>query len=1307
MRNLRVRTLFLAGIVLALTMGLLSQPAQARFYIDIPGTDPCIADVPFTIEIYLNNTDANGISGSTNGFRIYSPTGATWQTPTYDTAGGLDQYFDGGVSLNGFSVDGSGADTIGLGGFCMYQPGIPNGYDDIVVKIETKMSADGDTLCIDSAFYPPGGTWLWTTPSGPVVPSWEGPYCWMVVPQISIAGTKFDDFNGNSVWEPGLSEQGLQGVTIKLHGNDDLGTVDKSTVTDALGEYSFTGLRPGDYWVLEEPESWWACQTFPLTVFHTIPGLLWGDQMTGYDFGNDTLCEEPTSFVTCLHGTEDNFVGPEAGHVSAGFATFLATGPVNYITDFDQPAMNQWFGHTFDNCWDDKCEVVNAWLRIKLKATGSVPSTDGLAFGDYSAGTNGRIWSISMSNLEALAGGTPPWSSGDVLEYTLDLANLPMVAWLPTNILGALQDGNLDIFIQDDTEVDFIELTVELCCDTCYADGDANNDGIVLAVADLVYLAQFITGPGPAPIPLYSCDLNGDGVVDIADLQLYYDYFIYGIGVFAPYGGYPVPCPCDPTAAPVVDTVHIYGLEHTSLGMACLEVVEDTLEVTRLGSSGDDGVAIDLRDMCHSWDALIKNPDFGDSLPEGASLSIVTTAVIDGTPDQVVNEMSQTKVGGNRELAVTTDAPSVTLEGYQGDSLVFHLEGYTGDVSRYHKFIVGVVYVGGPVPLDTIWGNDFHQEIKWYQIAGGNYGYVIVSYYTYNGKIVRWYINDQTILVDRINVIPELATPASVKPAFSEIVITTQDIPSLSFVAESYGVDAFPGIRVSNLGNAILTPIETSLVVSNIGPGGNDGICVSPFDKDDDIVDPPAPSLIEVAVENPNQGGTWPIGASLVAEFTFAASEPGGETFPMESFFDYAGSNTWNLDVESPASQYTVEAYRNDALVFSVDTVPVADLGYIVETARGVYPVEFKGSSTGKPASTCVWQAPDGVQWTWAAQGVSGLQIDSLTVTADTTEAGISSASILGTNGAKSDPISFTILSITAEPASCCLNRGDVDGSGATDVGDLTYLVAYLFQGGPEPPCPEEGDVDGSGAMDVGDLTYLVAYLFQSGPPPPDCGATPKMALGKVTRTDVSLSTTYDDDGATTITLQSVVDLRGLQIELRGAGNNRTVKLVDPTLEVYFHQDGGEARIGILDLEGATMINKGTSALVRLEGEYEITEAVASDLSHNTFSPVINSAAKTAELPHDFVLHQNYPNPFNPSTQINFSLPQASDVKLEVYNVLGQQVVTLLDDFREAGAHTVSWNSTDNSGKQVSSGVYFYRIQAADYTDTRKMLLLK
>ncbi|MEA2031911.1 MAG: hypothetical protein U9N55_10010, partial [candidate division Zixibacteria bacterium] len=69
----------------------------------------------------------------------------------------------------------------------------------------------------------------------------------------------------------------------------------------------------------------------------------------------------------------------------------------------------------------------------------------------------------------------------------------------------------------------------------------------------------------------------------------------------------------------------------------------------------------------------------------------------------------------------------------------------------------------------------------------------------------------------------------------------------------------------------------------------------------------------------------------------------------------------------------------------------------------------------------------------------------------------------------------------------CCQNRGDADGGGVVNAGDISYLVAYLFLSGPQPPCETEGDADGGGAVNPGDVSYLVAYLFLSGPPPPPC----------------------------------------------------------------------------------------------------------------------------------------------------------------------------------------------------------------------------
>lgn len=89
-------------------------------------------------------------------------------------------------------------------------------------------------------------------------------------------------------------------------------------------------------------------------------------------------------------------------------------------------------------------------------------------------------------------------------------------------------------------------------------------------------------------------------------------------------------------------------------------------------------------------------------------------------------------------------------------------------------------------------------------------------------------------------------------------------------------------------------------------------------------------------------------------------------------------------------------------------------------------------------------------------------------------------------------------------------------------------------------------------------------------------------------------------------------------------------------------------------------------------------------------------------------LEQNYPNPFNPQTTIAFSLKQRGRVRVDVYNVAGQLVKTLLDETRAAGSHTdVRWDGTDAHGSRVASGVYLYRLVSNEFSDTRKMVLLK
>ncbi len=94
-------------------------------------------------------------------------------------------------------------------------------------------------------------------------------------------------------------------------------------------------------------------------------------------------------------------------------------------------------------------------------------------------------------------------------------------------------------------------------------------------------------------------------------------------------------------------------------------------------------------------------------------------------------------------------------------------------------------------------------------------------------------------------------------------------------------------------------------------------------------------------------------------------------------------------------------------------------------------------------------------------------------------------------------------------------------------------------------------------------------------------------------------------------------------------------------------------------------------------------------------------------IPNDFVLYQNQPNPFNPSTVIPFALSSRASVTLSVYNLLGQKVVDLVDEEMPVGNYQVDWNGTDEAGKPVSSGVYFYLLKCGDHSLSKKMILLK
>ncbi len=111
--------------------------------------------------------------------------------------------------------------------------------------------------------------------------------------------------------------------------------------------------------------------------------------------------------------------------------------------------------------------------------------------------------------------------------------------------------------------------------------------------------------------------------------------------------------------------------------------------------------------------------------------------------------------------------------------------------------------------------------------------------------------------------------------------------------------------------------------------------------------------------------------------------------------------------------------------------------------------------------------------------------------------------------------------------------------------------------------------------------------------------------------------------------------------------------------------------------------------------------------SLDSFAPSAASTSAGEAAPLAFTLAQNYPNPFNPETEINFTLPQASAVSVKIFNLLGEEIRTLVDEERAAGYHTLRWDGKDKNGNAAASGVYLYQYRAGDFLQVRKMSLLR
>jgi hypothetical protein len=196
-----------------------------------------------------------------------------------------------------------------------------------------------------------------------------------------------------------------------------------------------------------------------------------------------------------------------------------------------------------------------------------------------------------------------------------------------------------------------------------------------------------------------------------------------------------------------------------------------------------------------------------------------------------------------------------------------------------------------------------------------------------------------------------------------------------------------------------------------------------------------------------------------------------------------------------------------------------------------------------------------------------------------------------------------------------------------------------------------------------------------------------------------------------------VPDLRAMSIELRGAfgsflGAEKGALLApyETPVMVLSRSSGSTVYVdcAVMGLDARSLSGEGEVLVLRFSGTTSVglTQAECRT-SVNTALDITVAKEKAGTPPTRYSLEQNYPNPFNPATVIEYQVLETGRVTLEVFSVLGEKVATLVHEVQETGSYRQEWNGRDESGRQVSSGIYIYRLKAGDFSGVRTMLLLK
>ncbi len=276
---------------------------------------------------------------------------------------------------------------------------------------------------------------------------------------------------------------------------------------------------------------------------------------------------------------------------------------------------------------------------------------------------------------------------------------------------------------------------------------------------------------------------------------------------------------------------------------------------------------------------------------------------------------------------------------------------------------------------------------------------------------------------------------------------------------------------------------------------------------------------------------------------------------------------------------------------------------------------------------------------------------------------------------------------------------GDINLNGvAFEIGDVVYFTNYFINPAQYPLTGERlqnSDINQDGVpATLGDLILLLRIVG---------------GYEKAASTGITSTVEYEESvesGGLRYHLTAPAEFAAAHFEF-GIPEDAQYLLNCPGFDlrkIRSHREGSRLRVLILDDDGfALTLPAGT--LLEIEGcEARLISQDFVSATGAALTPVLRS---TAIVPEAFELAQNYPNPFNPETVISYSLAQTGQVRLEIFNILGETVATPVNEIQPAGIYHQTFHGLDEAGRQLPSGVYFYRLTAGAFSETKKMVLLK